>query len=449
MSRKTNTICAGTIFAGLTAIALALLPAWLQGSDNRQTPPGKLIVHEWGTFTSFSGSDGVSLEFRPLVPDLAVTSDLPRFIINSLPTLTKPESFALERMETPVTYFYTDAPRVVNVRVDFPKGMLTEYYPIVKHIETGQKSSKRPMGGAYLDWGAVRLTPPEQFAKIRVRDRKGKPIAASLPAVDAKFHYAHARETDSAIVETLDANRRSYFEKFLFYRGLGNFELPIKLAALGHDRFEITNADDDATGALLLVRIERGRVRFTRVEPVAPRAAVEIDLPAAESTAGELADATLRELVAAGLYEKEALAMVNTWRTNWFEENGTRLFYLFSSKQTDELLPLTVDPAPDEQVRVMVGRLETITPEDCARLTQALTGGNAGEQPTPDAIHAELAALGRFAEPAVEFLIGQTADPPQRARLEAILGDVRKAYQRALWTGDELISGASATPQAQ
>src|SRR5713101_8402130 len=36
-----------------------------------------LIVHEWGTFTSFSGSDGVRLEFRPLVDE-----DLPPFVLD-------------------------------------------------------------------------------------------------------------------------------------------------------------------------------------------------------------------------------------------------------------------------------------------------------------------------------------------------------------------------------
>ncbi len=36
-----------------------------------------LIVHEWGTFTSFSGSDGVQLEFQPLTHN-----DLPSFVID-------------------------------------------------------------------------------------------------------------------------------------------------------------------------------------------------------------------------------------------------------------------------------------------------------------------------------------------------------------------------------
>jgi hypothetical protein len=177
---------------------------------------------------------------------------------------------------------------------------------------------------------------------------------------------------------------------------------------------------------MLLVRIEKGRVRFTRQGPVPPRTPIEIDLASAESTVDELAEAMVGELTAAGLYEKEALAMVNTWRTSWFGENGTRLLYLVSGKQTDELLPLTVKPAPDEQVRVLVGRLETLTPEDTQRLVRAVTGGDAGKKPSAAAIKAELASLGRFAEPAIVFAIGQTSDAATRGRLEKILAGLRK-----------------------
>src|ERR1041385_5868371 len=106
MSRNKRNLWAGTIATACAAFALFILPALLQGSDSRQpTPRGKLIVHEWGTFTSFAGSNGVNLEFRPLV-----TSDLPRFIMrppSAMDIFTKQEYTALQRMETPVTYFYT------------------------------------------------------------------------------------------------------------------------------------------------------------------------------------------------------------------------------------------------------------------------------------------------------------------------------------------------------
>jgi hypothetical protein len=417
MTRNTG---AGLIAAGLVAIVVNFLPSMLHGDDMRQAPPGKLVVHEWGTFTSFAGSNGVNLEFRPLV-----ANDLPRFVIRPWSELAKDYYVALQRMETPVAYFYTDVPRVVNVRVDFPQGNLTEWYPQVKQFESGQQTGERPTGGAFLDWGAVRLTPPEQFALVRVRDAAGQPQPASFPPVAENDHYRRARETDSAIVETLGANGGSHFEKFLFYRGVGNFELPIKIVALGNDRFDVTNSSGDATGALLLVRIEGDRVRFQRLNPIQPRGSIEVNLPTTESSVDQLAEATVRELKVAGLYEKEASAMVNTWRTSWFGENGTRLLYLVPEKQTDALLPLAIEPAPDEQVRVLVGRLETLTPEDCQRLTHALAGSSAAEMPSPEATKAELASLGRFAEPAIQFIVSQTSDPPTRGRLETILAEIR------------------------
>src|SRR3989442_13959778 len=104
-------------------ILLAAFPAFAGLSDS-----GKLIVHEWGTFTSFAGSDGISLEFRPLV-----TSDLPLFVLDRVKQAnlfdqrfeagdrsvytSKSVVRSLQRMETPVTYFYTDRQRVVDVTV--------------------------------------------------------------------------------------------------------------------------------------------------------------------------------------------------------------------------------------------------------------------------------------------------------------------------------------------
>ena len=166
-------------------------------------------------------------------------------------------------------------------------------------------------------------------------------------------------------------------------------------------------------------------MRFTRLNPVGPQAAIEVELPGQESTVDRLAEAMVHELVATGLYAQEAQAMVNTWHDSWFGEDGTRLLYLVSHRATDELLPLTIEPAPSECVRVLVGRLETLTPEDSQRLAQSVAGDNAGEQPSTDAIKAELAKLGRFAEPALRYTIGQTSDATTRAQLEAALAVIR------------------------
>jgi hypothetical protein len=428
MGRSFQNLAAALIVTVFALAILAISNHSLRASNSPQpSASGKLVVHEWGTFTSFAGSDGVNLEFRPLV-----TNDLPRFVMTPFNqpghphrNLLKDLFVARQRMETPVTYFYTDVPRTVNVRVDFPKGMLSEWYPVVKDFNSGHDNEKRIVtGNAYLDWGAVRLTPPTEFAAIRVQDDKGEPVPAALPPVDAKYHYGRARETDSAIVETVDADQGSHFEKFLFYRGLGNFILPLKLAALGRDRFEISNSSTTSTGALFLVRIEQDRVRYAALDPIAPQAVIEANLPTTESTVDDLAAAMVQELTAAGLYEKESLAMVNTWRDSWFGEPGTRLLYLLPDQHTDAILPLTVEPAPDEQVRILVGRLETLTPEDCQRL-QTLAAQGPHDPASNAAIRTELKSLGRFAEPALQFIIGQTRDADTRTHLEALLTAVR------------------------
>jgi len=436
MARVTRSIWAWATVLGCVAVALLFLPTLLSGYEANETPRREpvaakngLVVHEWGTFTSFAGSDGVNLEFRPLV-----SSDLPRFVMrpSSQPGelgygLAKDKFVALQRMETPVTYFYTNIPRTVNVRVDFPEGLLTEWYPVVKdYAPTPPNPQASVLGPSHLDWGNVRLTPAEEFDAVQVRDAKEHAVMASLPAVRADNPYGRARETDSAIVETVDVNGGSHFEKFLFYRGVGNFDLPMRLSALGGDRFEIANNSSNPSGALLMVRIEQGAVRFVRADPLGRRSAVEVTLPETHSSVYQLTEAIVEELVAAGLYEKEAVAMVNTWRTSWFGEDGTRLLYLVPEKLTDELLPLLIDPVPDETVRVLVGRLETITPEDCRRLAGALIDAAENEARLNAAIRRELKPLGRFAEPALKFVVDQSADTPSRERLEAILADLQR-----------------------
>src|SRR4051795_8415930 len=82
----------------------------------RSTESGKFVVHEWGTFTSFSGSDGIRLEFRPLVDDDLPAFVLDRFLQSGFPDLSKSTVRSRMRMETPVTYFYTDRERDVDVQ---------------------------------------------------------------------------------------------------------------------------------------------------------------------------------------------------------------------------------------------------------------------------------------------------------------------------------------------
>ncbi len=89
---------------------LTATPANPDASDD------SLIVHEWGTFTSFSGSDGVRLEYRPLLDEDLPSFVLDRFLQSGTPNLWSKSRIRVRmRMETPVTYFYTNRERDVNL----------------------------------------------------------------------------------------------------------------------------------------------------------------------------------------------------------------------------------------------------------------------------------------------------------------------------------------------
>ena len=76
-------------------------------------------------------------------------------------------------------------------------------------------------------------------------------------------------------------------------------------------------------------------------------------------------------LIEQGLYADEARAMVKTWNDSWFEE-GSRLIYVVPRRFVDQILPLAIKPAPNQLVRVFVGRLEIVTAETVNAVKTAL-----------------------------------------------------------------------------
>jgi len=107
---------------------------------------------------------------------------------------------------------------------------------------------------------------------------------------------------------------------------------------------------------------------------------------------GERVTAALDE---AGLFHDEATAMVNTWKRQWFRTPGVRLLYLIPQSWTEQSIPLSIDPKPDQTLRVMLIRVEVITPEQEVSDVQALQAFDADSATAA----AHFQALGRFAEP--------------------------------------------------
>ncbi|MDZ4688394.1 MAG: hypothetical protein SH850_25245 [Planctomycetaceae bacterium] len=443
---------------GESAATTALLAADRDATPDQAVP---LIVHEWGTFTSFSGSDGVKLEFRPLEE-----RDLPGFVFNrsrhSLPSLSKNSIPAIQRMETPVTYFYTPVERDVTVRVSFPQGLLTEFYPPVRSL--GPKvegngflfspvveTTSPPLKDSWLDWGRVHLIPPESLqAKVEDAElsrRIGRHVEQTmLPDAGTYQHYAAARATDSAIVQVRhlpqtgpDANvvpTADYFEKFLFYRGLGNFELPLTLTANPDASCTLRNSGRDEIRSLFLVTVRGKELRFRQYPSIAAGATLDLQPSNQTATLDQLSDAVASALVAEGLYEKEARAMVSTWQTSWFGEEGTRLFYILPQSVTDTLLPLEITPKPTEQVRVLVGRMEIMTPtqeqEVLSLVQRSLTARGDVAKGVPSPLLPELLKLGRLGEPALVRARHLSTTDAVKHEAQRLMAELREERTKAV-----------------
>lgn len=400
-------------------VPLTLLTLLLLAASPTTARADGLVVHEWGTFTNFSGSDGVHLDFRPLVGE-----DLPRFVYTSARPRTglrrvrcscgawpvdcrscggapNPRSQKLRvvskvRMETPVLYFYASTEQVVSVKVGFPEGRVTEWYPQAESVGSG------------IDWGKIRVMP-------RARPQ--------YPSDKSQSHYYPARETDASPVRVCGGNG-TQFEKFLFYRGVGNFALPLKLRALGGDRFELQNSGKREVRGLFMIDIRQGKLRYRYYPRAGARS--ELTLPSKAGSVERLAAEMVESLVAAGLYRKEAQAMLQTWRTSWFGEEGTRLLYLVPAARTDRVLPLTITPRPTRIVRVLVGRMEILTPEMERRIESLVRRLGADAYRSREGATAALKQLGRFAEPALTRVMARTRDLEVRQRVGRLLARMRR-----------------------
>ena len=99
--------------------------------------------------------------------------------------------------------------------------------------------------------------------------------------------------------------------------------------------------------------------------------------------------------------------MIETWRDSWFEE-GLRVLYLLPRRETDMVLPLTITPEPTQLVRVLVGRIEIITPEMKSAVRTEIQQLADRSIEVRAAAQAALRKKGRFVEPVLkQILIGQ------------------------------------------
>ena len=390
-----------------------------------------LTVHEWGTFTSFVASDGVTqtglhheeeplpnfvydlsriVGFNPLPGTFPPTRSVTPPSMERMPIPTFTEEVT-QKMETPVLYFHTDTEQDVTVRVDFPKGVISQWFPA-----TSSQNAVANIRNGHATW------------KIKVL----ADTAGDLPTTSADSIWNAAREVKA---NTIEVNGEQ--ERFIFYRGLAKFEVPLSYQ-ITNESIKVSNNSAQTIENAYILKFAAGEGRIVAVGSIPANGMKDISLvqlmqspsPSLNAFLDVASDTIAAGLVADGLFADEARAMVNTWKHSYFATEGLRMLYVLPSEWTEELLPITINPAPSSLVRTLVGRVEILTPAEEANL---VSYAEANLQ-NPDSLTRfeingrSMAGLGHFPEPKMRRILQLTAD----AKVKQSLNDLIVRMNRGL-----------------
>jgi hypothetical protein len=344
----------------------------------------KLVVHEWGTFTCLQEENGNSISGinsdeapLPAFTHSIAPGDIPRFRGKSRTDLLRPD--ITMRLETPVIYFHPPKgmkePIIIDVRVTFKGGWLTEYFPDAEADEVFQGMPLTSESTGRLKWLRLSVGTNGQG-----------------PPTDSRVWTA-PRDVDAANLTAAGGES----ERYLFYRGIGHLDAPVRVLRIGTE-LALTSQLDPKTlkemtvgGGWFVDSRPDGTLAFRRLNPFAltagnQRASVRTS---AEFEAGEFAPGNLGKLraemhkaiVADGLFADEAEALLNTWEVSYFKSAGQRVFFLVPAAWTNAVLPLDISRECKLQ-RTMIARIELVTPDHREALA-AMAAAGMPKQPLP------------------------------------------------------------------
>ncbi|MDF3057873.1 MAG: hypothetical protein K0R17_2088 [Rariglobus sp.] len=334
------------------------------------------VVHEWGTFTTVSGSDG------RLLSGLQVDEErLPNFVqahsgfSPANKGWNRPVSNVTVKMETPVIYFYSDRERAVQVDVKFAGGSISQWYPgrsggeelppLPQEQPTLEQlralspvDFSRPFAGS-VQWNVTVLA-PDTTEKINC------PVSWETPQWPrARVPGANLVKGPPGFVETGRPDFSAtgpVVEGFLFYRGIGNFALPFDVTVAPDGTLTLRNTGtEDISRVWVYEKSSKPDASFHFWTGKLPAGGQQsVPLQPAGSFLGKSGFGA--SLIHAGLTSDETSALLATWKESYFDAPGLRVFWIVPRAFTDRILPIAITPAPDKLERVLVGRSEVLTP---------------------------------------------------------------------------------------
>lgn len=403
MSRRIGLVALGLLSVGACKSSETAGPAAIVSG---------LTAHEWGTFTSMVDSTGHELvglhhEEEPL-PDFVYRRS--REAVRRWKGAEARPVGVNQKLETPVVYFYADKEMTVDLRVDFPKGVISEWFPAARSYlpELDPNRTSLVAKDGSMSWRA-RVAPSLS--------------TAMFPPVAATDIWAPSRNVAATPLAITGENGDEQ-ERFIFYRGIGEFTLPFQIHENADGTLDIVNDSNDASPAVFLLRVHEGGGAIVPLGALGAHGAIRSIHAPAEGKERNLeqyvADAKQQiatSLAASGLYADEAQAMVETWSKSYFQSFGLRVLYVVPRQWTDALLPMTMSPVPDALVRTLVGRVEVLTRADEASLMATITQAKNAQLPYATL----LPSLGRFAEPKLRRAAAMTNDATLKSYVDGAI----------------------------
>ena len=125
-----------------------------------------------------------------------------------------------------------------------PSGPTTEWYPpaVVSQAAVSAATLRNPNESSVIEWPSVRVSPTAQPA---------------FPLERGASHYYAARSTDAAPLSVGDQH-----ERFLFYRGVADFDASLSAAVDGDGRIVLKNVSDAEIPAVVLFERRGARLGF-------------------------------------------------------------------------------------------------------------------------------------------------------------------------------------------
>ena len=276
------------------------------------------------------------------------------------------------KMETPVMYFYGGEGEKVNVKVGFNGGTISQWYPARSSGDTPnaivlKKSqmhdSLSMMLANYKDYSLV---------DSKVRDF-GTPYKGAIEwdvellKKDDAYTFKHAQNPTWIYPKVADANMVKVgdeYEDYLFYRGIGNVNLPVTFSVDANEVVTVENKSAESIPFALAYEKRGDVVRYRVLDSISDT----ISVSEADWTVGgnnwraEVYIEMRKGLVKQGLSKDEANGMVKTWWKSYFEHDGLRVFWVTPRSEVEKILPAKLSPSPSKFVRVIVGRADILRP---------------------------------------------------------------------------------------